>query len=72
MELSDYGMSREGGYLSHYEIDAIVLPEQFDPILEAALQPSPLLTTGRVRRCSTRCRNRIPVGGWLRGGPAIP
>lgn len=49
MELSDYGMSRERGYLSPYEIDAIELPEQFDPILEAASNLSALLTTGRVR-----------------------
>ena len=33
MELSDYGMSRERGYLSHYEIDDVELPERFDPIL---------------------------------------
>lgn len=49
MELSDYGMSRERGYLSHYEIDAVELPEEFDPILEAASNLSALLTTGRVR-----------------------
>lgn len=49
MELSDYGMSRERGYLSHYEIDAIELPERFDPVLEAASNLSGLLTSGRVR-----------------------
>jgi indoleamine 2,3-dioxygenase len=49
MELSDYGMSRERGYLSHYEIDAIELPEQFDPVLEAASNLSALITTGRIR-----------------------
>ena len=49
MELKDYGMSRERGFLSHYEIDSIDLPEQFDPVLDAAGSLSALLTTGRVR-----------------------
>ena len=49
MELSDYGMSRERGYLSHYEIDSVELPEPFDAVLEAASNLSALLTTGRVR-----------------------
>ena len=49
MELEDYGLSRERGYLSHYEIDEISLPEQFAPIVEAAGNLSALLTTGRVR-----------------------
>ena len=29
MELKDYGMSRERGFLSHYEIDEIALPALF-------------------------------------------
>ena len=49
MELSQYGMSRERGYLSHYEIDQIELPDFFDPVLEAASNLSGLLTTGQVR-----------------------
>lgn len=49
MELSDYGMSRTRGFLSHYEIDAIELPERFDAVLEAASNLSALLTTGRIR-----------------------
>ena len=49
MELKDYGMSRERGYLSHYEIDEISLPTQFAPILEAAGNLSGLLSTGRAR-----------------------
>lgn len=49
MELSEYGMSRERGYLSHYEIDQIELPEFFDPVLEAASNLSALITTGRIR-----------------------
>ncbi len=49
MELSDYGMSRERGFLSHYEIDAIALPSMFDEVVEAAGNLSSLLSTGRVR-----------------------
>ncbi|MBX7515208.1 indoleamine 2,3-dioxygenase [Qipengyuania sp. GH38] len=49
MELKDYGMSRERGYLSHYEIDEITLPEQFGPIVKAAGILSALLTSGRAR-----------------------
>lgn len=50
MELSEYGMSRERGFLSHYEIDAIELPARFDPVLEAASNLSALLTSGRIRQ----------------------
>lgn len=49
MELEDYGMSRERGYLSHFEIDEITLPERFDPIIAAAGRLSALITSGRVR-----------------------
>ena len=49
MELKDYGMSRERGFLSHYEIDSIALPSQFDPVVDAAGKLSGLLTTGRIR-----------------------
>jgi len=49
MELSDYGLSRERGFLSHHEIDEIVLPDPFAPIVAAAEDLSALLTSGRVR-----------------------
>ena len=49
MELSDYGLSRERGFLSHYEIDEIALPDMFAPAVAAADDLSALLTTGRVR-----------------------
>ena len=68
MELSDYGMSRERGYLSHYEIDEIELPEQFDPILEAASNLSALLTTGRIRHWL----DALPdpeISGWAATAP---
>ncbi|MGN6499196.1 MAG: indoleamine 2,3-dioxygenase [Tsuneonella sp.] len=49
MEITDYGMSRERGFLSHYEIDEIALPSLFDEVKQAAANLSGLLTTGRVR-----------------------
>ncbi len=35
MELKDYGMSRERGFLSHYEIDEIALPALFERLSRA-------------------------------------
>ena len=49
MQLSDYGLSRTRGFLSHYEIDAIALPSQFTGVKQAADDLSDLLTSGRVR-----------------------
>lgn len=49
MELKDYGLSRERGYLSHYEIEDISLPSQFAAVTQAAGNLSGLLTTGRAR-----------------------
>jgi indoleamine 2,3-dioxygenase len=49
MRLSDYGLSRTRGFLSHYEIDAIALPNQFAGAKQAAHELSALLTSGRVR-----------------------
>jgi len=68
MELSNYGMSRERGYLSHYEIDTITLPTQFAPIVEAAGNLSALLTTGRVRHWL----DALPdpqIGEWAKDAP---
>jgi indoleamine 2,3-dioxygenase len=49
MQLSDYGLSRDRGFLSHYEIDEIALPALFDAVKQAAHALSDLLTSGRVR-----------------------
>ena len=49
MEIKDYGLCRERGYLSHYEIDEITLPSHFDGVVQAAGNLSGLLSTGRVR-----------------------
>ena len=32
MQLSDYGMSRERGFLSPYEIDEVFMPTRFDAV----------------------------------------
>ncbi|HEY7805991.1 MAG TPA: indoleamine 2,3-dioxygenase [Croceibacterium sp.] len=49
MQLSDYGLSRERGFLSHYEIDEIALPSLFAGVKQAANDLSDLLTSGCVR-----------------------
>ena len=68
MELSTYGMSRERGYLSHYEIDSIALHSEFAPVIEAAGKLSALLTTGRVRHWL----DALPdpqIGDWAHEAP---
>jgi indoleamine 2,3-dioxygenase len=54
MRLSDYGMSRERGFLSAYEIDEVFLPTWFDPVVETAERLTDLLTSGRVRHWLAR------------------
>jgi indoleamine 2,3-dioxygenase len=49
MKLSDYGMSRERGYLAAFDLDEVMLPAQFDPIVEAAQRLSGLISSGRLR-----------------------
>ena len=49
MEIKDYGLNRERGYLSHYEIDEITLPARFDGVVQAAGNLSGLISSGRVR-----------------------
>ena len=49
MQLSDYGMSRERGFLSPYEIDEVFMPTRFDAVIDTAERLSDLLSTGRVR-----------------------
>lgn len=49
MQLSDYGMSRERGYLAHFELDEIKLPPIFAATVEAAEKLSGLITSGRAR-----------------------
>lgn len=49
MKLSDYAMSAERGFLSHFELPEIALPDDWAPVLHAAEDLSALLTSGRVR-----------------------
>ena len=68
MQLSDYGLSRERGFLSHYEIDEIALPSQFGEVKQAAGLLSDLLSSGQVRHWL----NRLGDPGleeWAREAP---
>jgi indoleamine 2,3-dioxygenase len=49
MQLADYGMSRERGFLSSFEMDEVFLPTRLDPVLDAADRLSALITSGQVR-----------------------
>lgn len=49
MDIKDYGLSRERGFLSHYQVDTIELPGEFTLIKQAAAQLSALITSGRIR-----------------------
>jgi indoleamine 2,3-dioxygenase len=68
MQLSDYGMSRERGFLSHYEIDEIALPSRFDAVKQAAANLSGLLTTGRIRHWLDQLADP-GLGEWAREAP---
>ena len=68
MKLSDYGMSRDRGYLSAFEIDEITLPAQFDPIVEAAERLSGLISSTRLRHYL----DKLPdpqIAGWAAESP---
>ena len=49
MEIKDYNVSRERGFLSYYEMDEVQLPSQFDEICKSARNLSGLLSTGKIR-----------------------
>lgn len=68
MQLSDYGMSRTRGFLSHFEIDEVELPEDFAPFLHAAETLSGLITSGKVRHWLDRLP-AIDLGGWAATAP---
>ena len=68
MEIKDYSMSRERGYLSHYEIDEITLPSRFDGVKQAAGNLSGLLSTGRVRHWLDQLGDPI-LEEWAREAP---
>jgi indoleamine 2,3-dioxygenase len=68
MQLSDYGLSRERGFLSHYEIEEIALPSQFDEAKQAAAALSDWLTSGRVRHWLKQVANP-GIEDWAREAP---
>lgn len=49
MQLSDYAMTAERGFLSPFELPEIALPDDWAPVLHAAEDLSALLTSGRIR-----------------------
>lgn len=68
MRLSDYGMSRERGFLSPYEIDEVFLPTRFEEVVDTAERLTDLLSTGRVRHWL----DRLPVpevDSWVKKAP---
>ena len=68
MRLSDYGMSRERGFLSPHEIDEVFLPTRFDEIVGTAERLTDLLSTGRVRHWL----DALPtpeVDSWVKKAP---
>ncbi len=68
MEIKDYGLSRERGFLSHYEIDEIQLPAQFDEICKAAQNLSGLLSSGRARHWLEQLPDPS-IEDWIRTAP---
>jgi indoleamine 2,3-dioxygenase len=68
MQLSDYGMSRERGFLSPYEIDEVFMPTRFDAVIDTAERLSDLLSSGRVRHWL----DKLPepnIAEWVAGAP---
>lgn len=66
MQLSDYAMSAERGFLSPFEFTDIQLPTQFDAVVAAAEALPDLITSGRARHFL----DRLPdpgVTAWVPG-----
>jgi indoleamine 2,3-dioxygenase len=49
MQLEDYDITPEGGFLAPYDMNGVELPAAFAPVEEAAMNLGGLLTAGRVR-----------------------
>lgn len=68
MQLSDYGLSRSRGFLSHYEIDEIALPSRFAESKQAAEALTDTLTSGRARHWLDRLADP-GIEAWAREAP---
>lgn len=68
MKLSDYGMSRERGYLAAFELDEVGLPAQFNPIVEAAERLSGLISSTRLRHYLQKLPDP-QIEGWAAKAP---
>lgn len=49
LDLKDFDMSAQRGYLTTYDMDQVGLPEAFEPILKAGRHLSDYMSTGRLR-----------------------
>jgi indoleamine 2,3-dioxygenase len=68
MKLSDYDMSASRGFLSHFQIVDIDLPDIFVPVVEAAENLSGLMTTGRIRHWLDRLP-ALDLTEWAANAP---
>jgi indoleamine 2,3-dioxygenase len=68
MQLQDYGLSRERGFLSAFEIDEIALPNRFDSILDAAQNLSGLISSTRLRHWLDRLPDPA-IEDWITTAP---
>ncbi len=49
LDLKEYGITAERGYLTPHDMDTVKLPAVFDPIVKAGQRLSDYMTSGRVR-----------------------
>lgn len=68
MQLEDYGLSPERGFLSPFELDEVALPAMLAPAEEAAKSLSRLLVSGRVRHWLDRIEDPR-IEDWTREAP---
>jgi indoleamine 2,3-dioxygenase len=68
MKLSDYGMTRERGYLAAFELDEITLPAQFDPVVSAAERLTGLISSTRLRHFLDKLPDPL-IEDWAKTAP---
>lgn len=68
MKLQDYGLSRARGFLAAFELDEIVLPESFAPVLEAAENLTGLISSTRLRHWLNRLPDPV-LEDWAATAP---
>jgi indoleamine 2,3-dioxygenase len=68
MQLPDYGLSRTRGFLAAFELDEIVLPDAFAPVVEAAENLSGLISSTRLRHWLDRLPDPV-IEDWVTTAP---